>query len=75
MEKRLKNGRGAAAKKKIVAEKCNKKKIRGYFRIRVALFDLKKKKKKRIALRVLTLRKLRQSSFFFWPKETQTMKQ
>ena len=39
MEKRLKNGRGAAAKKKIVAEKCNKKKIRGYFRIRVALFD------------------------------------
>ena len=34
-----KKGRGAAAKKKIVAEKCNKKKIRGYFRTRVALFD------------------------------------
>ena len=39
MEKRLKNGRGAAAKKKKVAEKCNKKKIRVYFHIRVALFD------------------------------------
>ena len=30
MEKKVKNGRGAAAKKKkIVAEKCNKKKLGG----------------------------------------------
>ena len=41
MEKKVKKRpRSGRKKKKIVAEKCNKKKkIRGYFRIRVALFD------------------------------------
>ena len=38
-KKRLKKRPRIGRKKKIVAEKCNKKKIRGYFRIRVALFD------------------------------------
>ena len=35
--------KGKRKKKKIVAEKCNKKKIRGYFRIRVAFLTKKKK--------------------------------
>ena len=40
MEKKVKKRpRSGGEKKKKVAEKCNKKKIRGYFRIRVALFD------------------------------------
>ena len=40
MEKKVKkNGRGAAAKKKKLPKNAIKKKIRGYFRIRVALFD------------------------------------
>ena len=39
MEKKLKNGREAAAKKKIVAEKCNKKKLGGISAFRIALFD------------------------------------
>ena len=47
MEKKVKKRpRGGREKKKIVAEKCNKKKL-GYFRISVALFDWKKKKKKK----------------------------
>ena len=39
MEKKVKKRPRSGREKKIVAEKCNKKKIRGYFRIRVALFD------------------------------------
>ena len=40
MEKKVqKTAAERPRKKKKVAEKCNKKKIRGYFRIRVALFD------------------------------------
>ena len=70
------------AAKKIVAQKCNKK--QGVFPHSHSLYPKKtkqkqkqkqkqtknKKQKNRTALRVLTLRKLRQSSFFLLPKRT-----
>ena len=80
-KKKLKNGRKAALKtndsgRKMQVKKKFKKTGGINFHIRVALFDKKNKKTKTktkrffLALRVLTLRKLRESSFFFLPKHS-----